>query len=615
MLDKEQKMAVTNSYDKNTFLIASAGGGKTRVLTSRVAYIINNGLAMPDEIMVLTFTTKAAEEMLERIKQEDTNIDGITCGTFHSVFLKLLKNKCSLLGLESFNILNDYSKFNIIKEILDDNNISRDKEEIKEYSNKISNFKSDLIHPSLAKSNANSDEENFIADLYNLYQAKCFEFSLLDFDDMLVYTFVLLSEHEDLLEELKDKYKYILVDEAQDCNTAQITILQLLQHKGNNIFLVGDDKQSIYRFRQAKPDFMINYNKTFPNSKMMFLTTNYRSTGNIVNGANSLISHNKNQVKVEAKANRQLGYKIFSVRLDTQEMECDFVAKKIINLVETNNLAYKDISIIYRNNYISQSFENILSSYNIPYVLTKGTPFWRRKEIQDILCFYSLINNPYDEKAITRILSNVKNIGKKSIKTIVDTAKSNDCSFIDILPYCKSRNDAALNRIYMILTSGLNVCALGEKIVNDMEMKEKYINLDTEEANNRLNNIGEFISILYKKNFESIDDFFDFTSINSEEDYTKDKEAVQLLSIHSSKGLEFRVVFLVCMEEGILPSKRSKTDEDIEDERRLAYVGMTRAKDLLFLTSSKKRLCFEKEVSTMPSRFISEINEKYIRFN
>lgn len=612
-LNDQQKKAVLDSYDKDTFLIASAGSGKTRVLTNRVVHILREHLATSYELLVLTFTTKAANEMKERIKaNDDIETSDLTCGTFHSVLLKILKKYSYKLGKKSFSILDSYHQRKMLMEVFNANNMFCTNDEIKEYLSKISNFKNSLVTPNQALRNATKKEDILIAKVYKAYQNHCWNNNSFDFDDILTYSYELLK-NTSVKEDLQGRFKYIFVDEAQDCNTVQIEILKLLKCNNNNIFFTGDDKQTIYGWRSARPDFMVEHIKHFPNSKMLYLEQNYRSTDIIVNASNSVISNNKNQVKMNAFSARRSNNKIKIIETNDSESEAKYVANTIKNLISNNVCDYKDIAILYRVNNLSRTFEQELSVNEIPYTISGGLSFWNRKEIKDITCFFSLINNPYDKISFERILNQFKGVGKKTIQTIINSAEENNMSLIDILQFVSIKNSSSLpTLLHSILTMNADVSCIAEEIISKTQMIQKYQALDSEEANEKIANIGEFVNIVSKGDFESVSDFVDNFTLSSDTATTDTSNSVKLMSIHSSKGLEFGTVFLVGAEEGCIPSAKAKTTEQIEEERRCYYVGLTRAKDNLIITNTINREIFGTTKKMATSRFTKEIDTSYV---
>ena len=616
--NEQQTQAIKNSYETDIVLMAGAGSGKTSVLVNRIAYILDNELATADELLVLTFTKKASNEMCERLTKMGYDVSKMCCGTFHSVFTKFLRKYGNLIGTNksSFTIMEDKDAKSIIKKILDANDMKYDAEEIPYFKKCISSFKNSLISPDKAVKIAKSSKDDYqikIAKIYKAYHAFCWQTNRFDFDDLLVYQYVLMSENEDIKEKFKEMFKYILVDEAQDCNKAQIVILQLFKSDCNNLMLIGDTDQSIYAFRGAWPDFMVRHKDYFNNSRLMLLEQNYRSTSNIINASNSVIKNNLNRVDKNVFTTREKGDLVDIIRYRTDDDEAISVVTSINKLVKNNGYKYKDIVILYRNRFLSRTFEEALNKRSIPYKITGSVRFWEKKEIADILSFYKLIANPKDIKSFKRVLKLFKGIGDTKVDGMISYAKELKVDLIEVLRYCNpdKKEYSKFPSLYYILTTYKNdIGKLAEEIIDLLELLQKYTKINADWARENLEYIQEFLSIAKKNTDLSVVDFLDNIILSNTVD-EKVNDCVNLMTIHMSKGLEFPIVFIVGCEDGILPSAMANNVVQLEEERRLMYVAMTRAKDKLFITN-----CLERQNRYFrESKFIQEIDSKYINKN
>ena len=619
-LNPQQKSAVLDSLDNNTVVIAGAGSGKTKTLTKRVGYIVDDLGVDPSNLMVVTFTNKAANEIIERITNEGIDVSDMWIGTFHSVCVKILKKFGSDIGIDYFSIIDSYTAKKTIKSIVFDKMGQSNDSIVNNIIARISYYKCNMINTNKAYEIAENDYERKVAEIYKEYQRNTWEKRTFDFDDLIIYTIVLLTRSRYTLEWFNDNIKYIMCDESQDTNVSQFSLLKMLVGP-NNLFLVGDDSQSIYGFRQAKPEYLLNFTSMYADSKVIMLEQNYRSTKTIVNASNAVIENNKSRYKKNAFSENDVGDPIIYHLTANPQQEADWIASEIA----ITPISLNDIVILYRTNAQSRVIEEALLKIGIPHKLVGAQSFYDRKEIKDILSFVKFIANPNDEISFTRALSTMKGIGKKTIEKIIEESKVSNMSFLDSIKQfgAKPKQAVSLNKFVNIIE---NAKVVGQSSVSDMV---KYIvtscgiiddlNIEgTGEAMSRIENIKELINVSVEQDNKNknltVEDFVLNIALLSATKTDDKKEAVNLMTIHSSKGLEFKTVYIAGLEEGILPHRNSKTPDAIEEERRLMYVAMTRAKDNLFLSSCKeRRLEGINDVERQsPSRFLSEIPKRYL---
>ena len=620
-LNPKQKEAVLHQ-DGPMLVLAGAGSGKTKVLTSRIAYLIDNGVS-PANILAITFTNKAAREMKERvINLVGYDANYIQISTFHSLGLKIIKENYEFLGYDkNFIILDSDDTLTIVKKLMKELNMNPKFYNAKQIRNKISSAKNELITPE--KFNK-IEFDSQIVTLYKKYCQKLKQGNSVDFDDLLILPIKLFEISPNILESYQERYKYLLIDEYQDTNEAQYVFSKMLAAKYRNIFVVGDNDQAIYAFRGANFKNILNFEKDYPDCKTILLEENYRSTKTILNAANSVIKHNKKRKDKNLWSNNDIGEKIKYIKTDDEKAEGEFVTKEIKKLVNEKKVSYDDIAVLYRTNAQSRSIEEAMLKANIPYKIIGSFYFYNRKEIKDLLCYLRLINNPKDDVSLMRVINVPKRgIGNVTIGHITDAAEQNNISMFEAIT---SGKELAFKQIIENLQKtcqNLSLTEMVEEVLEKSGMKEELTKEKTLENEIRLENLEEFKSIT--KNYEeefgeiSLDDFLNEISLVSDvTEHTDGTNKVSLMTTHAVKGLEFDYVFIIGMEEGIFPHYNSimeGTNDAIEEERRLCYVAITRAKKDLWIINCKKRLLYGQTQCNAPSRFIAEIDQKYIEQN
>ena len=623
--DKQYEAVVTT--EGPCLVIAGAGSGKTKVLTHKIAYLIGEKQVKPWNILAITFTNKAANEMKERIENlvGDVAAD-IWMGTFHSICVRILRRFIDRIGFYSSFIIFDTSDQRTlvktcIKAIGLDDKMFTDRSVLSE----ISNAKNEMLEPEQYTVRANGDfRKEKIALVYEMYQKRLKENNAIDFDDIINYTIKILMENPDILEYYSDKFKYVLVDEYQDTNKAQFTLVTLLASKNGNITVVGDNDQGIYSFRGADISNILNFERDFPGTKIIKLEQNYRCTGNILKAANAVIKNNEVTYKKELWTENEVG-KLPTVYSASNEYdEGTYIAQQIEHLRREEYYKYSDFAILYRMNTQSRAIEEILRRESIPYKIIGGLKFYERKEIKDIISYLRLIQNPSDNLSLKRIINEPKRgIGKTSLDKIEELSNNTGVPMYEII---KNAEQYGLNRVFINSREFVNAIEELRAKKDDIKIsdliketlkKSGYTqaleNENTIEAENRIENLDEFLTVAIEFEDESADnklsDFLEGITLSSDIDNMEEtEETVTLMTLHSAKGLEFPVVFLVGMEEGIFPGYKSIGEpKELEEERRLCYVGITRAKEYLFLTCSKQRTIFGSTSCNQVSRFLREI--------
>lgn len=616
-LNNQQQIAVTH-INGPMLVLAGAGSGKTKVLTSRIAYLIEQGIS-PANILAITFTNKAAREMKERV----TNLIGpdanyIQISTFHSLGLKILKENYDFLGYEkNFIILDSDDTLTIIKKLMKDLNMNPKYYNARELRSKISSAKNELITPEKFKK-IEFDEK--VVTLYKRYCEKLKLGNSVDFDDLLILPIKLFELSENILTYYQEKYKYVLIDEYQDTNEAQYIFSKMLTKKYRNIFVVGDNDQAIYAFRGANYKNILNFEKDYPDCKTILLEENYRSTQTILNAANSVIKHNKLRKDKNLWSNNEIGNKIKYIKTDDEKSEGDYIVKEIKNLT-SNNVPYDDIAILYRTNAQSRSIEEAMLKTNIPYRVIGSFYFYNRKEIKDLLCYLRLINNPKDDVSLMRIINVPKRgIGNVTIANITAKAEEQNISMFEAISTGKELAFKQLITNLQQTCQNLSLTEMVEQVLEKSGLKQELQNEKTLENEIRLENLEEFKSITMNYENEygeiSLDDFLNEISLVSDvTEHSDSSNKVSLMTVHAVKGLEYPYVFIIGMEEGIFPHYNAimeGTNEAIEEERRLCYVAITRAKKDLWIINTKKRMLYGQPQMNAPSRFIDEIDDKYL---
>ena len=631
-LNDKQKEAILN-YEGPNLIIAGAGSGKTRVLTHKIAYLINEKHVKPWNILAITFTNKAAKEMKTRIEKLIGDISNdMWVGTFHAICVKILKRYIDRIGFDTSCVIFDTTdQKSLMKQVIKDLKIDEKMFTERGVLSEISNAKNEMIEPEeyLARTNGEFRKEQ-IAKLYIEYQKRLKQNNSLDFDDIINYTIKILMENPDVLAYYSEKFKYILVDEYQDTNKAQFTLITLLSSYYGNITVVGDNDQGIYSFRGADIRNILNFEKDFPGTKIIKLEQNYRSTKPILDAANAVIKNNKKTYEKNLWTMQEEGELPEFAITDNEYEEANYIVEQIEHLRREEYFKYKDFAVLYRMNTQSRSIEDILRRENIPYKIVGGLKFYERKEIKDTIAYLRLIQNTNDNLSLQRIINEPKRgIGKTSLEKIEEISNSNNISMFEVI---NRALEFGLNKVYV--NSGEFVEVISDlakrkeemsiiEIIQEVLHKTGYIraleNENTLQAENRIENINEFLTVAgeFEEEFaeNTLGDFLDSITLSSDIDQVEDEEdSVTLMTLHSAKGLEFPVVFLVGMEEGVFPSYRSIGEQkELEEERRLCYVGITRAERFLFLTCAKKRTIFGSTTCNKVSRFVEEIPKEMLK--
>lgn len=632
-LNPEQRKAVEEIEGPN-IIIAGAGSGKTRVLTYKIAHLIESGIS-PYEILALTFTNKAANEMKSRIIQLSGQSSAkIWMGTFHSIFARLLRIEADYLGFtRNFTIYDSDDSVNFIKQLMVSSGMPLENPAPKAIHNAISNLKNKLIFPEEFSRIANSFFDNKVGTVYGQYQKGLFKNNAMDFDDLLLKPVELFSRNANILEKYQEKFKFILVDEYQDTNKAQYVIVKMLSEKYRNISIVGDDAQSIYKWRGAEINNIFEFQNDFKECKVFKLEQNYRSTQKILSLADKVIKNNTKQMEKNLWTENSSGENIHLTETMTDRDESVRICKYIFDEMQKKKLNFKDFVILYRTNSQSRGIEDSLRQNNIPYLIVGGIRFYQRKEIKDILANLKIIINPDDNESLLRVLNQKPGIGKTTIDKLVLTAERNQVQIFEVL---KKINDykefssrtknlltGVLNYVfkYQYLKEEMSLSELARGVVDEMGILRALRLENTIESEERGNNIQELLSAVAEFSDNSdeptIEMFLQQVSLVADiDDLDNQKNAVTLMTIHSAKGLEFPVVFITGMEEGLFPVSASTMYEDeIEEERRLFYVAITRAMSKLYISYANQRYKFGMASYQMKSRFIKEIPEDIIKEN
>ncbi len=640
-LNPQQRAAVENTKGP-AMIVAGAGSGKTRVITYRVAHLIQSGVD-PFNILVLTFTNKASKEMRQRIeKVVGAEAKSIWMGTFHSVFAKILRVEAEKIGYPSnFTIYDTDDCKSLIRTILKEMQLDDKLYAANIVYNRISSAKNNLVsvaeyvNSSTIQAEDTSNKRPEMGKIYETYAKRCFKAGAMDFDDLLFKTNYLLRKHPDVLLKYQHKFKYIMVDEYQDTNFSQYSIVKSLAAAHENLCVVGDDAQSIYAFRGANIQNILNFERDYPDLKVYKLEQNYRSTQNIVEVANSIIANNKNQLDKNVFSDNEQGDKIKISRAFTDNEEGKIVAEAIIEDRTKNGLAYNDFAILYRTNAQSRSMEEALRKLNIPYKIYGGLSFYQRKEIKDLIAYFRLTFNPADEEALKRIINYPRRgLGDTTLDKIAVAAHEHNITMWQVIcnphEYLGGRIPNQLNDFAMMIKAFAAESKKSEAyetalyIAQHSGILKELHSDDSVEGRARYENIQELLNGI--KEFAEREDIEDRSLAifmqdvalltNDDNDKDKDKDTVSLMTIHSSKGLEFKNVFIVGLEENLFPSQMSLTSRsDLEEERRLFYVAITRAEKKLSLTYATSRYRWGQLTSCEPSRFINEISPKFLELD
>ena len=630
-LNDKQYEAVINT-DGPCLVIAGAGSGKTKVLTHKIAYLMNEKNVKPWNILAITFTNKAAKEMKERVEKlvgEASN--DMWIGTFHSICVRILRKYIDRIGFESSFIIFDTSdQKTVVKQCLKqleiDDKLLTDKSVLYE----ISNAKNEMLEPEQYALRTKGDfRKEKIASVYKLYQSKLKENNAIDFDDIINFTIKIMLENPDVLEYYSDKFRYVLVDEYQDTNKAQFTLITLLAGRHGNITVVGDNDQGIYSFRGADITNILNFEKDFPGSKIIKLEQNYRCTQNILDTANNVIKNNETKYDKKLWTQNDRGDLAKIYRGDTEYDEASYIAEQINHLRRTEKYNYSDFAVLYRMNAQTRSIEDILRREDIPYKIVGGLKFYERKEIKDIIAYLRLIQNTSDNISLSRIINEPKRgIGKTSLENVEALSAQTGASMYDII---KKADEYGLGRVYINSREFIDqieylkakkdeilISELIKETLNKTGYTKALEQENTVEAENRIDNLNEFLTVAMEFEEESADrsleEFLEGITLSSDLDNVEETDdSVTLMTLHSAKGLEFPVVFLIGMEEGIFPGYKSIGEQkELEEERRLCYVGITRAKKNLYFTCAKQRTIFGSTSCNNISRFIKEIPKELL---
>ncbi|WP_243290970.1 DNA helicase PcrA [Bacillus sp. FJAT-47783] len=635
-LNDRQKEAVKLT-DGPVLIMAGAGSGKTRVLTHRIVYLMAEKQVAPWNILAITFTNKAAREMKERIEGLlGSGGEDIWIATFHSMCVRILRRDIDRIGINrNFSILDTTDQLSVIKSILKEKNLDPKKNDPRSILGSISAAKNELITPEEYQKSAAGPWEKMVSEVYTDYQKKLLKNQSLDFDDLIMSTIHLFQRVPEVLEYYQRKFQYIHVDEYQDTNRAQYMLVKMLAARFKNICVVGDSDQSIYRWRGADIANILSFEKDYEDANVILLEQNYRSTKRILQAANEVIQHNMNRKPKNLWTENPEGNEITYYRADSEQGEAQFVAGKIQEMVRSGDRKYSDIAVLYRTNAQSRVMEEVLLKSNIDYTIVGGIKFYDRKEIKDILAYLRVVANPDDDISLTRIINVPKRgVGATSVDRIQAYAIEHGISMFQALEEIEEIGVSArvvnallsfrdMIRNFTDMQDYLSVTELAEELIEKTGYRDMLKQEKTLEAASRLENIDEFISVTQSFEKQSEDKSLvafltdlaliaDIDQLDEEEE-EQEKDRVVLMTLHSAKGLEFPVVFLIGMEEGVFPHSRSLMEEaEMEEERRLAYVGITRAEEELFLTNAQMRTLFGRTNMNPESRFIAEIPAELI---
>ena len=647
-LNEPQYEAVT-TLQGPLMVLAGAGSGKTRVLTMRIAHLITNGVD-PFQILALTFTNKAAKEMKERIAKVvgNSNARSLWMGTFHSVFARILRSEAHYLGFPSnFTIYDTQDSLNVLKKVLKDLNIDSDLYKPKKVQSRISAYKNNLItvnayfkNPEIMEADERANMK-YMGQIYQKYVEQCFKNGAMDFDDLLLRTNELLTRFPEVLAKYQDRFRYILVDEYQDTNHSQYLIVKALSSKFENICVVGDDAQSIYSFRGANIYNILNFKKDYPDAKTVSLEQNYRSTQNIVNAANVVIAKNKAQFPKNVFSDNEVGEKIKVFRSLSDADEANFVANNIWEQHNSHQRKFTDFAILYRTNSQTRAFEDALRRKNIPYRVYGGLSFYQRKEIKDLVAYLRILVNENDNEALMRIINYpARSIGETTQNKLIVFADSQNVRIVDVLnnlgqyaPQLGLNNGViakladfwSMIKAFQVMLKTENAYTVAMEVAQRSGLIKFLKDDQTPEGISRVENVQELMNSMQgfideQKQIEdgdpSLSSFLENIALSTDQDKKSENEdQVSLMTIHLSKGLEFPVVHLVGLEENLFPSfMSSSTREELEEERRLFYVALTRAEKQVFFSYAISRFQWGKITDAEPSRFLSEIDAEYLEF-
>ena len=619
-LNDRQKEAVVNT-DGPMLILAGAGSGKTKVLTTKVAYLIEEKNIDPNNILAITFTNKAAKEMKERIfKLEGNSAFYIQISTFHSFGLKILKENCELLGYEkNFTILDSDDSLSIIKKIMKELNIDANKYNPKAIKNVISNNKNEIIDPEKYSLYVNTDFDEIALEVYRKYEKSLKINNAVDFDDLLILPLKLFNNNPGVLQKYQEKYKYVFIDEYQDTNEPQYILSKMISAKYKNITVVGDADQAIFTWRGANYKNILNFEKDYKDAKVVLLEENYRSTKTILNAANNVIKNNKVRKEKNLWTQNEEGSKITYYKAFDEKDESNYVVNEIKKLIE-KGVNPKDICVLYRANAQSRTVEEAFLTSNISYNIVGSYAFYNRKEIKDLIAYLKLIYNNKDDVSLLRIINYPKRgIGNKAIENLAIKSNVLDKSLYEVIDSGKELDFKNMIEEIKKEESHLTLTELIDMVLDKSGMKKSLEDEKSIEADIRLENLEEFKSIAkameINEGIVSLEELLDKLALVSDvsEQKNDNEDKVTLMTMHAVKGLEYDYVFIVGVEEGLFPHSNSlESNDELEEERRLCYVAITRAKKKLYLINARSRILYGKVSSNVPSRFINEISDEYI---
>ncbi|MBQ7793719.1 MAG: UvrD-helicase domain-containing protein [Clostridia bacterium] len=629
--NEKQKEAILQT-DGQVLVLAGAGSGKTTMLVSRLVYILETKNVRPSNILAITFTNKAAAEMRERIEAQIGDLaKGMWISTFHSACVRLLRSCIDRIGFDpSFVIYDSSDSKTVIKDCMKELNIDERLMPLKMLQGEISRAKDNLQdYVAYGLINSTDHRKKVIADVYELYQKKLQKNNALDFDDIVFSAVRVLSENPDILEQQRERFKYIMVDEYQDTNNAQYMLISLLAGSDGNICVVGDDDQCLYRFRGANIRNILDFEKEYPNAHVIKLEQNYRSTSNILNAANAVIANNKGRKGKNLWTAKDGGDPIMSYLALNERDEARFIANQISKKVHSGG-KFSDCAILYRTNAQSRVIEEMLLQCAVPYRVLAGLRFYDRKEIKDIIAYLRIIHNPSDAVSLKRVINEPKRgIGASSLEKAEAIADEKGQTLFETVLFANEYTElsraaakmvefGSMIKAFQKAAEVMHVSDLVARVLNESGYMAMLELENSVESRTRIENLNEFVSAVteYEKSAESpsLGGFLENVALVSDIDaYDEDQDACVLMTVHSAKGLEFPVVFLAGLEDGLFPSSRSTAEEDIEEERRLCYVAITRAKETLYITQARSRTVFGKTGPCFPSRFYKEIPPEYLK--
>lgn len=619
-LNDRQKEAVVNT-DGPMLILAGAGSGKTKVLTTKVAYLIEEKNIDPNNILAITFTNKAAKEMKERIfKLEGNSAFYIQISTFHSFGLKILKENCELLGYEkNFTILDSDDSLSIIKKIMKELNIDANKYNPKAIKNVISNNKNEIIDPEKYSLYVNTDFDEIALEVYRKYEKSLKINNAVDFDDLLILPLKLFNNNSGVLQKYQEKYKYVFIDEYQDTNEPQYILSKMISAKYKNITVVGDADQAIFTWRGANYKNILNFENDYKDAKVVLLEENYRSTKTILNAANNVIKNNKVRKEKNLWTQNEEGSKITYYKAFDEKDESNYVVNEIKKLME-KGVNPKDICVLYRANAQSRTVEEAFLTSNISYNIVGSYAFYNRKEIKDLIAYLKLIYNNKDDVSLLRVINYPKRgIGNKAIENLAIKSNVLDKSLYEVIDSGKELEFKNMIEEIKKEESHLTLTELIDMVLDKSGMKKSLEDEKSIEADIRLENLEEFKSIAkameINEGIVSLEELLDKLALVSDvsEQKNDNEDKVTLMTMHAVKGLEYDYVFVVGVEEGLFPHSNSlESNDELEEERRLCYVAITRAKKKLYLINARSRILYGKVSSNVPSRFINEISDEYI---